>query len=166
VGLRRSKLLSIRPVRVVTGATVFVVGILAGASIAMWVMPPGCGAALRRGPIPQLDRIMANAFSDRASATAALQAYQILIDRAANHQTIQYRELGERMHYGASDFLSAPLGKVMRWCARQGLPSLTALVITEEATLPSQAESSSERNHVFVFDWDSVFPPTLDELAP
>jgi hypothetical protein len=108
---------------------------------------------------------MAKTFRDPAPATAALQAYQILIDRAANHQTIQYRELGERMHYGTSDFLSAPLGKVMRWCGRQGLPSLTALVITEEATLPAQAGSSSERQHVFSFNWHSVFPPTLDELA-
>jgi hypothetical protein len=111
--------------------------------------------------MPQLDQIMANTFSDTASATAALQAFQILIDRAANHQTIQYRELGERMHYGASDFLSAPLGRVMRWCGRQGLPSLTALVIAEEAT----RGLSSERQHVFAFDWSSVFPPTLDELA-
>jgi hypothetical protein len=39
-GLRGSTLLIIRPARVVTGATVFVIGILAGASIAMWVMPP------------------------------------------------------------------------------------------------------------------------------
>jgi hypothetical protein len=115
--------------------------------------------------MPQLDRIMAKTFSDRASANAALQAYQILIDRAANHQTIQYRELGERVQYGAGDFLSTPLGKVMRWCGRQGLPSLTALVMTEEATLPSQAESSSERHRVFAFDWHSVFPPTVDELA-
>jgi hypothetical protein len=96
-----------------------------------------------------------------ASATAALKAYQILIDRAANRQTIQYRELGERMHYDASNFLSAPLGRIMRWCGRQGLPSLTALVITEEDT----SRSSSERQHVFAFDWSSVFPPTLDELA-
>jgi hypothetical protein len=33
-------LLIIGPVRVVMGATVFVIGVLAGAGIAMWVMPP------------------------------------------------------------------------------------------------------------------------------
>jgi hypothetical protein len=115
--------------------------------------------------MPQLDQIMAKTFSDTASATAALQAFQILIDRAANHQTIQYREFGERMHYGAGELLSAPLGRVMRWCSRQGLPSLTALVITGEATPPAQDGSSSERRHVFAFDWSSVFLPTLDELA-
>jgi hypothetical protein len=112
----------------------------------------------------QLERMMGMTFIDGGSATAALQAYQILIDRAADHETIQYRELRERMHYDASDFLSAPLGRVMRWCGRRGLPSLTALVIAEEAALPAQA-SSSERQHVFAFDWQSVFPPTLDELA-
>jgi hypothetical protein len=35
--------------------------------------------------------------SDRTHATAALQAYMILIGRAANQQTIQYRQLSEAM---------------------------------------------------------------------
>jgi hypothetical protein len=33
-------LLIIRPARVVMGATVFVIGVLTGAGIAMWVLPP------------------------------------------------------------------------------------------------------------------------------
>jgi hypothetical protein len=111
-----------------------------------------------------MGKIMAKTFSDGASAAAALRAYRILVDRAADHQTIQYRELRERMHYDAGDFLSPPLGRVMRWCGRRALPTPTALVLTEEATLPSRA-SSSERQHVFAFDWQSVFPPALDELA-
>jgi hypothetical protein len=40
VGLRGPKLLIIRPARVVMGATVFVIGVLTGAGIAMWVLPP------------------------------------------------------------------------------------------------------------------------------
>jgi hypothetical protein len=44
-GARRSfvggvELLTIRPVRIMIGATVFVMGVLSGAGIAMWVMPP------------------------------------------------------------------------------------------------------------------------------
>jgi hypothetical protein len=34
------KLLNIRPARFVIGITVFMTGILSGAGIAMWVMPP------------------------------------------------------------------------------------------------------------------------------
>jgi hypothetical protein len=39
-GLRRAELLIIRPVRLVMGATVFVIGALTGAGIAAWMMPP------------------------------------------------------------------------------------------------------------------------------
>jgi hypothetical protein len=49
--------------------------------------------------------------------------------------------------------------------ADKGLPSLTALVVAEEATHRAQDGSSSVRQHVFAFDWHSVSPPTLDELA-
>jgi hypothetical protein len=34
------ELLTIQPARIMIGATVFMVGILSGAGIAMWVMPP------------------------------------------------------------------------------------------------------------------------------
>jgi hypothetical protein len=34
------ELLTIRPVRIMIGATVFMMGVLSGAGIAMWVMPP------------------------------------------------------------------------------------------------------------------------------
>jgi hypothetical protein len=107
---------------------------------------------------------MAQTFCDRPAA-AALQAYKILADRAANHETIQYREFAERMNHGASNFLFAPLGRVMRWCSRKGLPSLTALVITEEDPALPPGSSSPERGHVFALDWSSVAFPTLDELA-
>jgi hypothetical protein len=39
-GLRGTKLLTIRPGRVLMGATVFVFGVLTGAGIAAWMMPP------------------------------------------------------------------------------------------------------------------------------
>jgi hypothetical protein len=107
---------------------------------------------------------MAQTFSDR-TAGAPLQAYKILADRATNHETIQYRELGERMNHGTGNFLLAPLGRVMRWCSRKGLPSLTALAITEEDPALPPGGLSPNRGHVFAFDWSSVTLPTLDELA-
>jgi hypothetical protein len=42
-GLREAgllELLTIQPARIMIGATVFMMGILSGAGIAMWVMPP------------------------------------------------------------------------------------------------------------------------------
>ena len=83
--------------------------------------------------------------SDRTHATAALQAYMILIGRAANQQTIQYRQLSEAMHYGVGPILAGPLGRIMHSCEREGLPALTALVVEKETGLPSidQAPLSS-----------------------
>jgi hypothetical protein len=40
VGLRGAELLTIRPTRIATGATVFLIGVLTGAGIAAWMMPP------------------------------------------------------------------------------------------------------------------------------
>jgi hypothetical protein len=40
VGLRGARLLTIRPMRIAMGATVFVIGVLTGAGIAAWMMPP------------------------------------------------------------------------------------------------------------------------------
>ena len=40
VGLRGAGLLTIRPMRIAMGATVFVIGVLTGAGIAAWMMPP------------------------------------------------------------------------------------------------------------------------------
>jgi hypothetical protein len=41
-------LLTIRPARIVAGTTVFIVGVLAGAGIAAWMMPPLWAFVARR----------------------------------------------------------------------------------------------------------------------
>jgi hypothetical protein len=106
-------------------------------------------------------------------ATRAHQAYLILIGLAANHQTIQYRELSQKMHFGeAGPLLAGPLGRIMHWCQREGLPALTSLVVEKATGLPSTglttvsaSEFPAEQQRVFSFDWFSIFPPTLEELA-
>jgi hypothetical protein len=40
VGLRGAELLTIRPARIAMGAAVFMIGVLTGAGIAAWMMPP------------------------------------------------------------------------------------------------------------------------------
>jgi hypothetical protein len=39
IGLRGAELLT-RPARIVMGATVFMIGVLTGAGVAAWMMPP------------------------------------------------------------------------------------------------------------------------------
>jgi hypothetical protein len=110
---------------------------------------------------------------DSTLATRALQTYLVLIGRAANQQTIQYRQLCEQMDYGVGPILAHPLGRIMDWCAREGLPALTVLVVEKETGLPStglttvqQGDFPAEQQRVFAFDWYSIFPPTLNDLAP
>jgi hypothetical protein len=40
VGVRGAELLTIPPMRIAMGATVFLIGVLTGAGIAAWMMPP------------------------------------------------------------------------------------------------------------------------------
>src|SRR5438046_8975409 len=47
--------------------------------------------------------------TDSTVPTRAYQAYLILIGRAANQQTIQYRQLCEKMNFGIGPVLAAPL---------------------------------------------------------
>ena len=111
--------------------------------------------------------------TDSHHPTRALQAYLILIGRAANQQTIQYRQLGEMMRYGDSgSILAAPLGCIMRWCVRENLPALTTLVVEKETGLPStglttvqQNAFPAEQQRIFAFDWYSIFPPTPEQLG-
>jgi hypothetical protein len=77
------------------------------------------------------------------------------------------------MHFGtAGPLLAGPLGRIMHWCDREGLPALTAIVIEKATGLPStglttvqQGDFSAEQQRVFAFDWYSIFPPTLQDLG-
>jgi hypothetical protein len=115
---------------------------------------------------------MAQEFEKNSTiGTRAYQAYLILIGLAANQQTIQYRQLCGKMHYGVGPILSSPLGRIMRWCDREGLPALTSIVVEKDTGLPSTGLSTvpndnfpAEQQRVFSFDWYSILPPTLEEL--
>jgi hypothetical protein len=115
---------------------------------------------------------MPKRFEDESTiATRAYQAYLILICRATNQQTIQYRQLCEKMDFGIGPILANPLGRIMNWCEREGLPALTALVVEKETGIPSTGLSTvrdndfpAEQQRVFSFDWYSIFPPPLETL--
>jgi hypothetical protein len=111
---------------------------------------------------------------DSHHETRALQAWQILIGRAANRQTITYGQLSEQMEgYGGKRgaILSHPLGRIMRWCQANNLPALTTLVVDRITGLPKSGLTTvadddfpAECERVFKRKWFSIFPPTLDEL--
>jgi hypothetical protein len=106
--------------------------------------------------------------------TRALQIYQVLIGLAANRQTITYGSLSDKMGgYGGGrgDILAHPLGCIMRWCKKNDLPALTALVVDRVSGLPSTGlttvdgnEFPAECQKVFRCEWFLIFPPTLGEL--
>ena len=105
--------------------------------------------------------------------TRALQAYLIFIGRAANQQTIQYRQLGEKMRYGVGPILAGPLGRIMDWCAAEKLPALTSIVVEKKTGVPStglttveENDFSAEQQRVFAFDWYSIRPSGRKELGP
>jgi len=111
-------------------------------------------------------------FTDNSSReTRAYQVYLVLIGLAANHQTIDVRKLCEKIKFGIAPVVADPLGRIVNWCIREGLPALTALVVEKETGKPSRRwiagwsdDVAAEMQRVFAFDWFSIMPPTLKEL--
>jgi hypothetical protein len=111
-------------------------------------------------------------FGDNSShEIRAYRIYLILIGLAANHQTIAYWRLCEKIRYDIGPMVCGPLGRLVNWCIREGLPALTSLVVEKETGKPSSRwtvgrsdELPAELQRVFAFDWFSIMPPTLKEL--
>jgi hypothetical protein len=75
------------------------------------------------------------------------------------------------MDYGLGPILAHPLGRIMNWCDREGLPALTSIVVEKATGLPSTGLSTvahnafaAEQQRVFSYPWHSIFPPTPEEL--
>jgi hypothetical protein len=60
------------------------------------------------------------------------------------------------------------LGHVARYCEKEGLPPLTALVVKMHKGVPgpkfNRPLPNADREQVFSWDWYAIFPPTLEEL--
>lgn len=100
----------------------------------------------------------------------ALQIYLILISRAMNRQTITYKDLAETVGFGGAGVLGKPLDPLMKWCDRNGLPPLTALVVQTDAGVPgsgltTSSDLAADQQAVFKYDWFSIMPPSPEELA-
>ncbi|MBI3443943.1 MAG: hypothetical protein HY055_00890 [Magnetospirillum sp.] len=101
----------------------------------------------------------------------ALQAWQILIGKAMNRQTITYKGLSKLM-YGkpAAGVLNKILGHVAFFCDDHDLPPLTSIVVGKGRGTPGKSiplnftELDSWRERTYEYDWYNVYPPSEDQL--
>lgn len=101
----------------------------------------------------------------------AVQAWQILVGKAMNRQTVTYRALSELM-YGkpAAGVLGEILGHIAFYCIDSKLPALTSIVVNTGGTPGSRipidlSTIDTERESVYDHDWYDVYPPNEDALS-
>ena len=72
-------------------------------------------------------------------AARAVQAWQILVGKAMNRQTITYEGLS-RLMYGkdAAGVLNRILGHIAFFCIDSGLPPLTSIVVGKRRETPGE----------------------------
>ncbi len=121
---------------------------------------------------------MINLFSDAVNSAStgdkspirALQAWQYLIGKAYNRQTIRYEHLAALMGYTDNRPLSPILGHIMVYCQQNELPPLSIIVVNKDGT-PGEGftdaapdEFHRRREDVFNYDWYSIVPPKVEEF--
>jgi hypothetical protein len=102
----------------------------------------------------------------------AVQAWQILVGKAINRQTVTYEGLSKLM-YGkeAAGVLAAILGHIAFYCQDNDVPALTTLVLEKGTGKPSDGipleptRIDEEREKVYQYDWYDVYPPSEIDLA-
>lgn len=105
---------------------------------------------------------------ERTNPSRALQLWQILISKAHNRQLVTYEQLAGMIGYSVPIGLREPLGHLLSYCRREGIPFLTALVVQKDTGVPGQGfpaeNTDAERERVFNFNWYDIIPPTPDNL--
>ena len=101
-----------------------------------------------------------------------VQAWQILVIKAMNRQTVTYQELSNLMYRkNAAGVLDQILGHIAFYCEDKNLPALTTLVVGKSrgkpgAEIPVDPENFDvEREKVYRCDWYDIYPPTESDLA-
>lgn len=111
-------------------------------------------------------------FNPTAShAARAVQAWQILVGRARDRQTLTYESLSEVMFQKpAAGVLAAILGHIAFFCGDEGLPPLNCIVVGKHVGTPGHgiptnpADVDAERERVYAYDWFNLYPPTESAL--
>lgn len=100
----------------------------------------------------------------------AQQLWQILVSKASNRQVTTYGELEKIVGYKGAGVFAQTLGHIAFYCQQDGLPPLTAIVVTKKTGLPGDGmpatkNLNSSREEVFRFEWFKVVPPTPSQLS-
>jgi putative restriction endonuclease len=101
----------------------------------------------------------------------ALQLWSLLALAARNQQLLSY-ELTWELTGLAEPGLHQPLACVHAYCTAEGLPSLTAIVISRVTGLPGEGfqlpdnypDVATAQASVFVFDWASHGAPNVQDF--
>ncbi len=105
------------------------------------------------------------------SAIRALQVWQFLIGKAANHQIVRYEEIYQLMDYTDGRPLKHILTSLMNYCEQNSLPPLTIIAVDKKGNIgdgfkvDSLESYSKLREDVFNFQWLKLIPPSIAELA-
>ena len=101
----------------------------------------------------------------------AVQAWQILVGKAMNRQTITYEGLSLLMYgHKAAGVLADQLGHIAFYCIQNDLPPLTSIVVGKGRGTPGKdipvdlATIDDERERVYQCDWYNIYPPSEDAL--
>ena len=102
----------------------------------------------------------------------AVQAWQILVNKAMNRQTITYRDLSRLMYRRtAAGVLNSVLGHIAFYCADNRLPPLTSIVVGMTSGTPAHnipldlTAVDQSREKVYGYDWYGLYPPPEKELS-
>ena len=101
----------------------------------------------------------------------AVQAWQILVGKAANRQTVTYEGLSLLMYKKrAQGVLDRVLGHIAFYCLDNGLPELNTIVVGKGRGTPGKDipldrdDIDAERERVYEADWYDIHPPSREEL--
>jgi len=117
------------------------------------------------------DDVVEETKAGEKAAVRALQAWQYLINSAANRQIVRYEDLRKLMGYPTSNPLGSILGCIMFFCEQNDLPPLTLLVVNESGepgggfTAEQRKNYHRKREEVFDCEWLKMVPPTIDEFS-
>lgn len=107
-----------------------------------------------------------------AHPARAVQAWQILVGKAMNRQTVTYQGLSRLMYRkNAAGVLASILGHIAFYCIDSALPPLTSIVVGGHRGAPGKlipidlTKIDEEREKVFGHDLFNVYPPSEKELS-
>jgi hypothetical protein len=120
--------------------------------------------------VQYFSEMVKSASTGEKSAIRALQAWQYLIGKAYNRQTIRYGELAKQLGYSDSRPLSSILGHIMFYCQQNELPPLTIIVVSKDGT-PGEGFTDADPNEfhrrredVFNYEWYAIAPPSIEQF--